>query len=77
MFEVTKEMSKFTSITVALCVGGLDVQIQEHALRQIPDIVIATPGRLIDHLLNAPNFHMKKIEVSKVLYGVNIDEYSK
>lgn len=63
VFEVTKEMSKFTSITVALCVGGLDVQIQEHALRQIPDIVIATPGRLIDHLLNAPNFHMKKIEI--------------
>ncbi|XP_042872797.1 probable ATP-dependent RNA helicase DDX27 [Penaeus japonicus] len=63
VFEVTKEMSKFTSITVALCVGGLDLQIQENALRQIPDIVIATPGRLIDHLLNAPNFHMKNIEI--------------
>lgn len=43
--------------------GGLDVKAQEAALRLGPDVVIATPGRLIDHVHNAPNFNLNSIEV--------------
>jgi ATP-dependent RNA helicase DDX27 len=46
-----------------LFLGGLDIKAQEAALRQSPDIVIATPGRLIDHLRNAPSFNLANIEV--------------
>jgi ATP-dependent RNA helicase DDX27 len=43
--------------------GGLDVKAQEAALRYGPDVIIATPGRLIDHLHNTPSFSLQNIEI--------------
>ncbi|NWY07925.1 DDX27 helicase, partial [Nothoprocta ornata] len=61
--SVTKQLAQFSNITTCLAVGGLDVKTQEAALRSGPDILIATPGRLIDHLHNCPSFHLSSIEV--------------
>ncbi|XP_027279169.1 probable ATP-dependent RNA helicase DDX27 isoform X2 [Cricetulus griseus] len=61
--SVTKQLAQFCSVTTCLAVGGLDVKSQEAALRAAPDILIATPGRLIDHLHNCPSFHLSSIEV--------------
>ncbi|XP_053618325.1 probable ATP-dependent RNA helicase DDX27 [Plodia interpunctella] len=60
---VTRQLSQFSSVTVGLSVGGLDVKYQESVLRRNPDIVIATPGRLIDHIRNTPSFSLHSIEV--------------
>ena len=46
-----------------VCPGGLDSRAQEAALRKSPDIVIATPGRLVDHLHNTPSFSLQTIEI--------------
>jgi ATP-dependent RNA helicase DDX27 len=35
------------------------LQVQEAALRQSPDIIVATPGRLIDHLRNSQSVHLE------------------
>lgn len=50
-------------IYLGLAVGGLDLKVQENVLRKKPDIVIATPGRLIDHLKSTPTFGLESIEV--------------
>ena len=45
-------LSKFTDIRAALAVGGLSIQAQATALKSRPEIVVATPGRLGEHLRN-------------------------
>uniref|UniRef100_A0A8C7E3G0 RNA helicase n=1 Tax=Naja naja TaxID=35670 RepID=A0A8C7E3G0_NAJNA len=60
--SVTKQLAQFSNITVCLAVGGLDLKTQESSLRSGPDILIATPGRLIDHLHNCPSFHLGSID---------------
>ncbi|KAG9014697.1 nucleolar DEAD-box protein required for synthesis of 60S ribosomal subunit [Tulasnella sp. JGI-2019a] len=61
--EVGKQLAKFIDVTFALIVGGLPLKTQEATLRARPDIVIATPGRLIDHLHNAPSFNLSAIDI--------------
>jgi len=39
-----------TPVTAAAIFGGVGMQPQEHALRSGVDIIVATPGRLLDHL---------------------------
>jgi len=64
VYTVTKQLASFSNdIQIGLAVGGLDVQAQEAILRRNPDIVIATPGRLIDHLGNTPSFTLDSIEI--------------
>jgi len=56
-------LAQFSSVVVGLSVGGLDLREQEDSLRKNPDIVVATPGRLIDHLHNTPSFSLESVEV--------------
>lgn len=60
---VARQLAQFTSIITCLAVGGLDLKSQEAALRAGPDVLIATPGRLIDHLHNTPSFELSHIEI--------------
>ena len=39
-------------ISATVIVGGSDMQAQIRGLRQRPDILVATPGRLLDHMWN-------------------------
>ena len=45
-----KNIGKFTKIKTATIYGGQGIGIQLDALRKKPEIIVATPGRLIDHL---------------------------
>jgi ATP-dependent RNA helicase DDX27 len=61
--QVTRSLAQYTNIQTVLCAGGFDIKTQEASLRLGPDIVIATPGRLIDHLHNTPSFSLDTIEI--------------
>ncbi|KXJ25263.1 probable ATP-dependent RNA helicase DDX27 [Exaiptasia diaphana] len=61
--SVSLKLAKHTNITVCLAAGGLDLKTQEAALRNRPDIIVATPGRLVDHLHNTPTFDLQAVEI--------------
>ena len=50
ILEALNEMAVHTPITAASVYGGVGMGPQEHAFRTGVDMIIATPGRLLDHL---------------------------
>jgi ATP-dependent RNA helicase RhlE len=50
ILEALNEMAVHTPITAASVYGGVGMGPQEHAFRTGVDVIIATPGRLLDHL---------------------------
>ncbi|XP_005105610.1 probable ATP-dependent RNA helicase DDX27 [Aplysia californica] len=60
---VARQLAQHSNIDICLAAGGLDIKSQEAMLRLGPDIVIATPGRLIDHLHNSFSFTLNNIEI--------------
>ncbi|KAJ3413538.1 nucleolar DEAD-box protein required for synthesis of 60S ribosomal subunit [Chytridiales sp. JEL 0842] len=61
--SVATKLAKYTDIQLCLAVGGLSTKIQEAELKKRPDVVIATPGRLIDHLRNSASFGLDTVEI--------------
>ncbi|KAG7818025.1 hypothetical protein KL909_005208 [Ogataea angusta] len=62
--DVGKKIGQFVNgLTFGLAVGGLNLRQQEQELKKRPDIVIATPGRLIDHIRNSVSFNVDSVEV--------------
>jgi len=49
-------------LSTAVIVGGLDMVTQAMALAKRPHVVVASPGRLVDHLENTKGFHLRTIK---------------
>ncbi|KAI8816054.1 P-loop containing nucleoside triphosphate hydrolase protein [Fimicolochytrium jonesii] len=60
---VGERLAQDTGITFCLAVGGLNGKVQAVELGKRPDVIIATPGRLIDHLQNSKNVSLDSIEI--------------
>src|SRR5688500_14947668 len=50
--EVIDKLGRSMRVFATTIVGGADMQAQIRGLRQRPDILVATPGRLLDHMWN-------------------------
>ncbi len=47
-----EKLGRSRRISATVIVGGADMQAQVRGLRQRPEILVATPGRLLDHMWN-------------------------
>ena len=62
-FNVAKKLASFTDISFCQLVGGFSLREQESVLRNRPDVIIATPGRFIDHMRNSASFTVDTLEI--------------
>ncbi|KFA55759.1 hypothetical protein S40293_01875 [Stachybotrys chartarum IBT 40293] len=60
---VATKLAAHTDIKFTLTVGGLSLKVQESELRMRPDVIIATPGRFIDHMRNSASFSVDTVEI--------------
>jgi ATP-dependent RNA helicase RhlE len=61
ILEELNSLALHTPITAAAVFGGVGAAPQEHAFRSGVDVIVATPGRLLDHL-RQPYAKLDKIE---------------
>ncbi|XP_069053259.1 probable ATP-dependent RNA helicase DDX47 [Lepisosteus oculatus] len=63
-FQIAEQFDALGScigVQTAVVVGGIDMMSQAMALAKKPHIIIATPGRLIDHLENTKGFSLRAL----------------
>ena len=62
-----KKLAKYLKVKVSLICGGQDYNIERRSIKGIPNIIVGTPGRLVDHIVN------KKIDLTH-LVSITLDE---
>ncbi|KAL7551890.1 hypothetical protein ACHAWF_015429 [Thalassiosira exigua] len=60
--EVVDALGKGMGATSVCVTGGVDMAAQAIALARNPHVVVATPGRLLDHLQNTKGFHLRSLK---------------
>lgn len=60
-FRFTREIARYTNLTCTIILGGDRMEDQFEAMHQKPDVIIATPGRLL-HVLVEMNLKLSFIE---------------
>ncbi|KAK3578856.1 hypothetical protein CHS0354_010214 [Potamilus streckersoni] len=62
IFGVLKEVLKYHCHTYGLIMGGTNRQEEAKKLSKGINILVSTPGRLLDHLQNTPDFMFKNLQ---------------
>lgn len=62
IFKVLKELMKNHSQTYGLLIGGVDKKEEATKLAKGVNIVVATPGRLLDHMKNTEKFSYQNLK---------------
>ncbi|EEH44316.1 ATP-dependent rRNA helicase RRP3 [Paracoccidioides brasiliensis Pb18] len=60
--EAFEALGSLISVRCAVIVGGMDMVPQAIALGKKPHIIVATPGRLLDHLENTKGFSLRNLK---------------
>ena len=63
-FSVLNQLTQYTNLTALLLIGGIITPRDEEAkLLTFPDIIVATPGRFVDHIKNFKKLKLNTIEI--------------
>ncbi|KAL2824140.1 P-loop containing nucleoside triphosphate hydrolase protein [Aspergillus cavernicola] len=62
-YNVATKLATYTDVTFCQLVGGFSLREQENILKRRPDVIIATPGRFIDHMRNSASFTVDTLEI--------------
>jgi ATP-dependent RNA helicase DDX47/RRP3 len=60
--EAFEALGTAISLRSVCIVGGIDMMTQAIALAKLPHIIVATPGRLVDHLQNTKGFNLRSLK---------------
>lgn len=60
--EVFEALGASIALSTACIVGGIDMITQSIALAKKPHVIVATPGRLVDHLQNTKGFNLRSLK---------------
>jgi ATP-dependent RNA helicase DDX47/RRP3 len=60
--EVFEALGTSISLHSVCIVGGIDMMTQSIALAKKPHVIVATPGRLVDHLQNTKGFNLRTLK---------------
>lgn len=60
--QAVEALGSLISVRCAVLVGGMDMIPQSIALGKKPHVVVATPGRLLDHLENTKGFSLRLLK---------------
>ncbi|KYM76318.1 putative ATP-dependent RNA helicase DDX47 [Atta colombica] len=64
-FQISEQFDALGSsigVKTVVLVGGMDMHAQGMILEKKPHIIIATPGRLVDHLENTKGFNLRQLK---------------
>ncbi|KAL4811509.1 ATP-dependent rRNA helicase rrp3 [Aspergillus unguis] len=84
--QAFESLGSTIGVRCAVIVGGMDMVAQSIALGKKPHIIVATPGRLVDHLENTKGFSLRNLkylaidEADRLLdmdFGASIDKILK
>lgn len=62
IFGVARELLKFHNQTFGIVMGGANRKAEAEKLQKGVNILVATPGRLLDHLQNTKGFVIKNLK---------------
>ena len=62
VYKTYQQLTRFTHLKAVIIMGGEDYKYQKALLRKNPEIIIATPGRLVEHIEKG-NTELKDLEI--------------
>jgi len=60
--ETCDSLGAAIGLKTAVIIGGIDMVTQAITLQKKPHVIVATPGRIVDHLENTKGFHLKTLQ---------------